>query len=194
MATEEKTFDALLNEAPMYRLSGTVTLTGALARSPEDGKFALVQADGSAITLDSSAVNSHTVIGSSFGQQIVQVELDAEKVPQGVIEQAHAGFTTPGKDNRTGPFYPEGSGSLGPNDLLTPLLAPPYMGYVPFSLATEHQVSAETLARMEAMAAPDPLARGRTDPDSDKPPSSDGTYPVVPPRYYNGHQVYHNDY
>ena len=100
MADAEKTFEALLSEAPLYQKSETVSLTGALARSPEEGKFALMQADGSAITLDSAAVKSHTVIGSSFGQQIVQVEVDAEKVPKEITEaQYRPGPQQPGPNH-----------------------------------------------------------------------------------------------
>jgi len=90
VANDEKTFAALLSEAPLSQKSDTVTLTGALARSPEEGKFVLMQGDGSSLTLDTDAVKSHTVLGGSFGQQIVQVELDPEKVPKEVTERPQA--------------------------------------------------------------------------------------------------------
>ena len=82
MTNEEKTFAALLDQAPLYQKAETVTLTGSLARSSEKGKFALLQSDGSVLDLETDAVKSHRVIGNSFGQQIVQIELKAEMMPE----------------------------------------------------------------------------------------------------------------
>ncbi len=247
VANDEKTFAALLSEAPLSQKSDTVTLTGALARSPEEGKFVLMQGDGSSLTLDTDAVKSHTVLGGSFGQQIVQVELDPEKVPKEVTEQTQAinplyvdrtgagdvpldhrpdigyaptlpladhPFTNPLQDHPfTNPFldHPHTPPHIGADvhtgladvhtgaaDVVRGMESMPLSeentlpSYdMPFALATGHQAPADTLAQMNAMAYANPLARTRTDWDSDKSALSDGTYPI---RLPNGHTVWHLDF
>jgi hypothetical protein len=84
MSDTAKSFDEVLADAPMAPSADTVTLTGALARSPEVGKFVLTLMDGRAVVLDISAVKSHTVLGGSVGQKLVQLELDATKVPEDI--------------------------------------------------------------------------------------------------------------
>ena len=175
MADEKKSFDTLLSEAPMFAQADTVTLTGALARSPEEGKFVLVQADGSGVTIAVAAVQEYTVLGASFGQQIIQVELDPKQVPEEVAAQAVSLAT-----------------HTRPNPILgaeRPIVRVPQA--VPFALATPHHVSDDILTEMNALSSASPLARGGTDPDSDfvKSPRSDGTYPV----YVNGHKLWHLD-
>ena len=211
MANDEKTFAALLSEAPLSQKSDTVTLTGALARSPEEGKFVLMQGDGSSLTLDTDAVKSHTVLGGSFGQQIVQVELDPEKVPKEVTERPqainslyvdrtgagdvpvdHRYMATPphvGADVHTG----LADVHTGAADVMRGMESMPLSeentlpSYdMPFALATGHQAPAGTLAQMTAMAYAAPLARWRTDPGDDS-----TTYPV---RLPNGHTVWHLDF
>jgi len=194
VANDEKTFAALLSEAPLSQKSDTVTLTGALARSPEEGKFVLMQGDGSSLTLDTDAVKSHTVLGGSFGQQIVQVELDPEKVPKEATEQAFAApqsrpFSNPYSDPATGSWWdraPEYAPPMGPQ-AAPPLMTtrtvesmplseqgtyPPYdvpsdVNYLPFALATGHQAPADALAYINAMAYAAPLRRWPTSPNDD---------------------------
>ena len=63
------------------RLWGTLSLVGTLAQSSEPGAFVLTLEDGSAVTLETAAVNGYAVLGSSFGQRIVRVDIDAPKIP-----------------------------------------------------------------------------------------------------------------
>src|SRR5271165_1059433 len=78
MASEEKSFEDLVKEAPV---GGTVSLVGTLAQSSEAGKFVLTLQDGSAMTLETASVKGHAVLGTSVGQTIVRVDVDAAKIP-----------------------------------------------------------------------------------------------------------------
>ena len=82
MASEDKSFADLVAEAPEARAEGTVNLVGALAKSREAGKFVLTLQDGRTVTLETSAVKGHTVLGSSLGRAIVQIEIEASKAPR----------------------------------------------------------------------------------------------------------------
>jgi hypothetical protein len=81
MVSQDKSFADLVAEAPEAPAEGTVGLVGTLAKSSEPGKFVLTLQDGMSVTLDTSAVKGHTVLGSSLGRTIVQVEVEAGKVP-----------------------------------------------------------------------------------------------------------------
>ena len=78
---QEKSFEALVREAPEAPAAGTISLVGTLARSGETGQFVLTLEDGSAVTLETAAVRGYAVLGASFGQTIVRVDLDARKIP-----------------------------------------------------------------------------------------------------------------
>ena len=78
MPTPDKSFQDLLAEAPMGQEFTSRFLYGGLARTAESSTFLLNLADGSSLTLPTAAVKSHTVVSSSFGQPIVQVELDTK--------------------------------------------------------------------------------------------------------------------
>ena len=80
MASKEKSFEELLKEAPAAPATGSVSLVGALAQSSEPGKFALTLQDGSIVTLETASVKDHTVLGTSVGQPIVRVEVDAARL------------------------------------------------------------------------------------------------------------------
>ena len=82
MVSEDKSFADLVAEAPPAPAEGTVRLVGALAKSREAGKFVLTLQDGRTVTLETSAVKSHTVLGSSLGRAIVQIEIEASKAPR----------------------------------------------------------------------------------------------------------------
>jgi hypothetical protein len=82
MPNEPKSFNDLLNEAPLSQ--EIVTLTGVLARSREEDKFVLTLADGHSLTLDINAVKGYTHLGSSIGMPLVAVELDPKQVPSDV--------------------------------------------------------------------------------------------------------------
>lgn len=127
MAGKEKSFEELVKEAPAAPAAGTVSLIGTLARSGEAGKFVLTLQDGSTVTLETAAVEGHEVLGTSVGQTIVRVDVEAEKIPPTSptrvpdIIKAHndPGQTHQGEDRA-----------------------------LPFALATPHQVSPSTLEAM----------------------------------------------
>jgi hypothetical protein len=79
MAKEQESFETLVNEAPLAPTGGTVSLVGMLARSAEPGRFVLTLPDGRAVTLETAAVKGYAVLGTSVGQTIVRVDVDAEK-------------------------------------------------------------------------------------------------------------------
>jgi hypothetical protein len=81
MASEDKSFADLVAEAPGAPAEGTVSLVGALAKSREAGKFVLTLQDGRTVTLETSAVKGHTVLGSSLGRAIIRIEIEASKAP-----------------------------------------------------------------------------------------------------------------
>jgi hypothetical protein len=93
MAAKTKSFSELLSEAPLASAEETVTLAGALGRSSQAGKFVLALGPGNSVTLDQSAVKSYQVLGGGVGQLLVQVEVDKDKVPAAVAQQAAAPFT-----------------------------------------------------------------------------------------------------
>ena len=186
MTDYTKSFADLVKEAPLYTKANTVTLTGALARSPEEGKFVIILADGTDVTLDTNAVTEHTVLGGSFGQQLVQLTVEGDRLPQGVaakVQPLSLTNTNPYTDYYTSPYRDHSlqyvSGKLPDID-------------TPFTLATGHHISPRTLAEMEARPYVTPLRRPNTDPDSDyiKRPAEDGTRPV----YVGGHFIWSNDY
>jgi hypothetical protein len=81
MASKDKSFEELVKEAPPAPAAGTVSLVGTLAQSSEAGKFVLSLQDGTALTLEIADVQGHEVLGTSVGQTIVRVDVEAEKLP-----------------------------------------------------------------------------------------------------------------
>jgi hypothetical protein len=92
MAAKIKTFSELLSEAPLSTAEDTITLAGALGRSTQAGKFVLTLGPGNSVTLDQSAVKGYQVIGGGVGQLLVQIDVDKDKVPAEVAQQAAAPF------------------------------------------------------------------------------------------------------
>jgi hypothetical protein len=137
MASEKKSFSELLSEAPAATSEKTVSLTGALARSNEPGKFVLSMGDNQTVTLDVDAVKDHKVLSGMVGQVIVQVEVDRDKVPAAATQVAtefrtlpfidqHQTFpsldTNPIQDRlHTVPFSPYGT------DVITDVAPPKYI-------------------------------------------------------------------
>lgn len=80
MPDSQKSFEALVNEAPLATSERTITLVGALGKSKEPGKFVLTLQSGDSLTLDINAVKAHGVLGSSVGQTLVRIDVDADKV------------------------------------------------------------------------------------------------------------------
>ena len=101
MAIEPKSFADLLKEAPAAPAAGTVSLTGTLSQSSEAGKFVLTLEDGNSMTLETAAVKSHAVLGTSVGSTIVRVEIDGAKLPPGPTGAAGTAFTLPSIDFAT---------------------------------------------------------------------------------------------
>lgn len=172
MAKEDKAFADLVAEAPAAPAEGTVSLVGALAKASEHGKFVLILQDGNTVTLETSAVKGHAVLGSSLGRTIVQVEVEAGKVPAigpqtftrataaaqdihtGAVD--HTGFhdigTEPGVDTIITGASDHGFGT-GLYDTSPLLEKSPISdafpaqagGITPFALATSHQAPANVL-------------------------------------------------
>jgi hypothetical protein len=140
MAKEQESFETLVNEAPLAPTAGTVSLVGTLARSAEAGQFVLTLQDGRAVTLETAAVEGYAVLGASFGQRIVRVDLDARKIP--TISPNPARWDQPNPV----PWFRD-----NPNPLPWSRAAG---GAVPFALATAQQVSPDIL---EALQFPNPL-------------------------------------
>ena len=101
MAEEDKSFAALVAEAPPAPAEGVVSLVGTLARSSEHGKFVLILQDGQTITLETAAVKGHAVLGASLGRTIVRVDVDAGKVPA-IGPQPFAQMTVAAQDTQSG--------------------------------------------------------------------------------------------
>jgi hypothetical protein len=164
MATQETDFKELLSRAPAVRDADTVTVVGAIARSSDATKFVLVTADGQTFTLDVAAVKKHNVIADSIGHLVVELDLDATKIPA----EARKTVATIANPGFKGPL----EGNTGVKDLLTtaetaaevihypgslPLWADygpgfgnPAYGYAsPFVVVTAHQAPEETMATMQ---------------------------------------------
>lgn len=121
MATEKRSFEELLREAPEAPGDDTVSLVGTLARSRDEGKFVLTVAGGQAVTLDVSAVKDHEVIGSSVGQMIVRVDVDRSCLPSEVVGEGATPVAsdTAGQRNTARNWDPTAIGhdvKFGPSD------------------------------------------------------------------------------
>jgi hypothetical protein len=174
MASEERSFEELLREAPASPGAGTVSLVGTLARSSEAGKFVLTLQDGSAVTLETAAVKGHVVLGTSLGQTIVRVDVDSSKLPAGAspvsgqivkpIFDKPPFWDTVAWFDRKNPWWdPPPKAVLDPK----PFADPPWTivetpgipggggdpfqagGITPFALATPQQAPPGTLAAMQ---------------------------------------------
>ncbi len=95
MAKDESEFQKLLAEAPMAPSADTVTVVGILARTADAARFVLTLPDGRTETLEVAAVKSAKAIAGAIGQTLVQLELDAKRVPESVRDQRPLNFKTP---------------------------------------------------------------------------------------------------
>jgi hypothetical protein len=200
MASEEKSFEELLKDAPTTPSGGTASFVGTLAKSSEAGKFVLTLQDGSTVTLETASVKGHAVLGTSVGQTIVRVDVEAGKLPASAsgaagtpspifkipyIDYTAAWLHQPGKpawlDN-----VPLGTGfsdRFGPYTWAEVIQDPvggfgPAQsgGFAPFALATPHQAPAGTLAATTQLHRPFTIAEQTGFPDNQTPPSVDGTF------------------
>jgi len=163
MASEEKSFENLLKEAPVAPAAGIVSLVGTLAQSCEAGKFVLTLEDGSALTLETASVKGHTVLGTAVGQTIVRIDVESDKIKRDNPQPSpwYRGFR--GDPNpvpwyrpvpkhplldkgpweepvHPGPKHPYGDSGFGSTQL---------GGVAPFALATPQQVPANTWAALQ---------------------------------------------
>jgi hypothetical protein len=159
MASDEKSFENLLKEAPAEPVAGTVSLVGMLAQSCEAGKFVLTLQDGNAVTLETASVKCHAVLGTSVGQTIVRVDVEAGKLPATAFGPAGTSFTRSLGD------FPFWAGAKLVADLalnipkplrdpwvvIPPVLGVPEPGFAPFAMATPHQAPAYTLANVQGL-------------------------------------------
>jgi hypothetical protein len=81
---EEHDFAKLLRDAPMAPDADTVTVVGTLARTHDAAHFMLTLPDGRSVTLEVNAVKSAKTIAGAIGQSVVQMELDAKRIPESV--------------------------------------------------------------------------------------------------------------
>ena len=158
MAEEDKSFAALLAEAPLAPPEDVVSLVGTLARSSGHGKFVLILQDGQTITLETGAVKGHAVLGASLGRTIVRVDVEAGRVPA-ISAQPVTQATVAARDIHTLPVDHTGWHDIGTApraDQKDPSLEQndPYLdgggffaagGITPFALATSHQAPANVL-------------------------------------------------
>lgn len=93
MAQEESEFQKLLNEAPMASSMETVTVMGALSRAVDPTHFVLTLPDGRSVTLEVAAVKSAKKIAGAVGQSLVELELDAKRVPEKISENLNKSLT-----------------------------------------------------------------------------------------------------
>lgn len=178
----QRSFRELVSEAPISARADTLRLVGALSRSHEAGKFVLTLADGRSVTLNIDAVKEHRVLGDAAGQQLVEVDLDAERVPRDIASATPGGFSPAGVVNPS-PFpwslfwldypkspwtdthpghWPDVKIPYIDHQIAGPVGVPPggdpWGGYgagqtlAPFALATPQQAPQATLAAMQGAA------------------------------------------
>ena len=170
MANQEKSFEDLLKEAPAAPGAGTMSLVGTLARSSEPGEFVLTLQDGRTVTLEKTAVKGHMVLGTSVGQTIVRIDVDASKVPAGAFGRSATPdiFTPPTRDYTLEgrdvgkPIWEDKSpwtdklpwADKQPWTDKQPWWDHPLVGVTPFAMATPHQVSPATLTALHPPGVP----------------------------------------
>lgn len=74
-------FRRLLNEAAAADVD-TVTVTGVLGRTADPDRFVLTLPSGRSETLEVDAVKAARKIGDAVGQALVELQLDAKRVPE----------------------------------------------------------------------------------------------------------------
>jgi hypothetical protein len=157
VANEEHDFATLLRDAPMASDADTVTVVGTLARTHDAGHFMLTLPDGRSVTLEINAVKSAKAIAGAIGQSVVQLELDAKRIPENVATRLFG--------NKSGPDYlphftvsyidysvglPQGThGSIPAIEAIQPSAPASFAQAAPFVAAMPHQASPATI---EALA------------------------------------------
>jgi hypothetical protein len=148
MTTHESDFAKLLRDAPMARDADTVTIVGLLERTHDAARFMLRMPDGRSVLLDVDAVKSAKTIAGTIGQSLVQLELDAKRVPESLLanykyrEDIPITFAASDAHFGTGVHDPIGShpaieAAVDPTAGLTPFVAGPHQA----SHATIHALA-----------------------------------------------------
>jgi hypothetical protein len=147
MAKEENEFQKLLSEAPAAPSADSVTVTGALSRTVDPARFVLTLPNGQSETLDVAAVKSAKKIAGAIGQSLVELELDAKKIPEKVMDIVTKplydhGITLAAYDAGTGIGGMEGSNTDGLGDLRYNKPGFGDHASAPFTAAMPHQAQA----------------------------------------------------
>ncbi len=147
MAKSESEFQKMLGEAPMAPNADTVTVVGMLGRTADAARFALTLPDGRTETLDVDAVKSAKAIAGAIGQSVVQLELDAKRVPESLrwfkSGPDHTGVAA---DTQFGPWGPlHGGGVSPPKERIETLAAGGLAQHAPFVAASPHQADPATM-------------------------------------------------
>jgi hypothetical protein len=87
VANEQSDFRKLLEEAPAVPDVDTLTVVGFLGRTADPARFVLTLPDGRSETLDVAAVKSAKKVASTIGQAVIELELDAKRVPEGLRDR-----------------------------------------------------------------------------------------------------------
>ena len=155
MAKAESDFQKLLSEAPMAHASDTVTVVGALSRAADAAHFNLALPNGRTVTLDVDAVKSAKAIAGAVGQSLVQLELDAKRIPEGLIQAFKSGpdYTAAYTDYHFGPWggptVGNGGGSHGSVPQIE-IAGDPTGALAPFVARSAHHVHPEIIAALAA--------------------------------------------
>jgi hypothetical protein len=161
VANEEHDFAKLLRDAPMAPDAETVTVVGTLARTHDASHFVLTLPDGRSVTLEVNAVKSAKTMAGAIGQSVVQLELDAKRIPENVATRLFGNKSGPDYtmayiDYQFGPYgspFDPGHGGAGPKNPAIEIggVTPPawFAQPAPFVAAMPHQASPATI---EALA------------------------------------------
>jgi hypothetical protein len=178
MPTEQDSFQDLVAKAPPAPSEGPVNLVGTLARSKDQGKFVLILSDGRSVTLNTSDVKSHTVLGNSLGLNLVQVQVEADVVRDLNISGVRPGAQKiPGGDPHKSPIVdkmwqdrplkpekdPINESFVTIVETIDPYYNPGYpapTGIAPFGLATPQQAPEQVLAAFRQTVLPKVRADG----------------------------------
>ena len=115
MEEQKNDFRDLVGKAPPADSPGSIVAVGRLSRAEDDEHFVLTLSSGTSVKLPIAAVKRHRELGSTFGQPLVEVELELSRLPtesvgamamprdsglallhQGDLELAHAGLKAAG--------------------------------------------------------------------------------------------------
>jgi hypothetical protein len=151
MAREENEFQKLLSDAPMA--PDTVTLIGALARSGDPAKFVLTLLNGRSETLDVAAVKAAKPIAGPIGLSLVQLEVDARRVPENIRNPAVGGPDSAAYGDVPVSFLPkavlDSAGARGGD----PLSIAPFVAMAPRQAAREYLEAAAISGRRTYITA-----------------------------------------